>query len=112
MEIRENAVTEYGVCKRLNVFERNVVTAVNKRSCLGTQNQELGRSQAGSIVHVLFHVIGWILSARTACARKLNGVAHHFFRNGHFPDETLKLDDLGAADRLLELDRTDGRVLS
>src|SRR5215471_8193912 len=103
MEVRKNSMPENGIRQSLNVFDRNVVTAVNESSRLRTEDQELGRTETGAVIDILLHEIRRVCAARPARARELHRITRNFFGHGHLPDEPLEFENFLPADRLFKL---------
>src|SRR5215470_19239156 len=57
VEVRQNTMPEDWIGQRLNVFDRDIVTAMNERPRFSSQDQELRSPEAGAVVDVLLHEI-------------------------------------------------------
>src|SRR5436309_6192012 len=57
VEVGQDAMPEYRICEGLNIFHRNVVTAVHQTQRFCAKNQELRCAQAGAIIEILFYEI-------------------------------------------------------
>src|SRR5947207_746626 len=112
VEVCQDAMPEYGISKGLNIFDRNVIAAINESQCLRPEDQELRCAQTGAVIHVLLHEIRRIRASGSAGAGELNSVAHDFVGDRHFANETLEFDNLRSADGFLELDLTKRRRLA
>src|SRR5437016_8443323 len=97
---------EYRISEGLDIFDRNVIAAINESQCLRAEDQELRCAQAGAVIHVLLNEIRRIRTSGSAGAGELNGVTDDFVRHRHFADETLEFDKLRSADGFLELNLT------
>src|SRR5215471_7703716 len=112
MEVRKNSMPENGIRQSLNVFDRNVVTAVNESSRLRTEDQELRRAETGAVIDILLHEIRRVCAAGPARARELDRITHDFLGHGHLPDEPLEFENFLPADRLFKLNLTKhGRLI-
>ena len=97
---------KYRISECLNILDRNVVPPMDEGSGLRAKDEELRCAQACAVVHILLHEVRRIHAARAADARELHGIPHDFFGDRHLADKALELHNLGTADRLLELNRT------
>src|SRR5262245_6450388 len=103
VKIRENAMPEYRIRQCLYVLDSNVVAAVNKSPCLTSEDQELRRPQACSVIDILPDEIRRVRGTWTACTSQLDGIAHDLFGHRHLAHQTLELQDFRAANGLFEL---------
>src|SRR5262249_30021418 len=106
MEVRENSMPENRIRQRLNVFDGNVVTAMNESSRFRAEDQELRRAEMGPVIDILLHEIRRVCAAGPVRARELHRITRDFLGYGLLPDEPLKFENFRPADRLFKLNLT------